>query len=369
MNSETIDFIKPPTIETKTVPWRITFDTNPDDCNLSCIMCEEFSEFSNLKELYVEQGLPRKRRMPFETIEKILFEVSKQSGLIEIIPSTMGEPLFYKEFPKILELCKKYNIKLNLTTNGTFPKRKEIPTVRDWAKLIVPVTSDIKISWNGTTKETQEKIMKKSVFEDQLRHLIDFIAIRDEIFSQGGNFCRVTLQVTFLETKYQEFPDLVVMASKYGVDRIKGHHLWAHFNEIKELSMRRNADSINRWNTIVDQMYENRDKFLLPNGKKIILENIYRLDPHSSNAILQPDWVCPFLGQEAWIAWDGRFNPCCAPDAQRRQLGYFGNIKETSLLDIWNSEKYLDLVKNYWNHPLCQSCNMRRPKEDLPNGI
>ena len=24
-------------------PWRITFDTNPDDCNLNCVMCEEHS--------------------------------------------------------------------------------------------------------------------------------------------------------------------------------------------------------------------------------------------------------------------------------------------------------------------------------------
>ncbi len=24
-------------------PWRITFDTNPDNCNLKCIMCEEHS--------------------------------------------------------------------------------------------------------------------------------------------------------------------------------------------------------------------------------------------------------------------------------------------------------------------------------------
>src|SRR5207253_2951864 len=24
-------------------PWRITFDTNPDTCNLHCVMCEEHS--------------------------------------------------------------------------------------------------------------------------------------------------------------------------------------------------------------------------------------------------------------------------------------------------------------------------------------
>jgi hypothetical protein len=34
---------------TRPGPWRITFDTNPDDCNLHCIMCEEHSPYSDLQ--------------------------------------------------------------------------------------------------------------------------------------------------------------------------------------------------------------------------------------------------------------------------------------------------------------------------------
>ena len=30
---------------------------------------------------------------------------------------------------------------------------------REWAERLVPVTSDVKISWNGATRETQERIM------------------------------------------------------------------------------------------------------------------------------------------------------------------------------------------------------------------
>jgi hypothetical protein len=36
----------PPPLHMQAAPWRITFDTNPDDCNLSCIMCEEHSIYS-----------------------------------------------------------------------------------------------------------------------------------------------------------------------------------------------------------------------------------------------------------------------------------------------------------------------------------
>jgi MoaA/NifB/PqqE/SkfB family radical SAM enzyme len=34
----------------------------------------------------------------------------------------MGEPLLYEHFEGILELCRRYGVKLNLTTNGTFPR-------------------------------------------------------------------------------------------------------------------------------------------------------------------------------------------------------------------------------------------------------
>jgi hypothetical protein len=124
-------------------PWRITFDTNPDDCNFSCTMCEQHSDFSPHK-IARKASKARRNRMDFSLIENVVKEAS-QLGLKEIIPTTMGEPLMYKEFPKIIELCHRYGIKMNLTTNGSFYGRG----VRDWAYLLLPICVDIKISWNG----------------------------------------------------------------------------------------------------------------------------------------------------------------------------------------------------------------------------
>src|SRR5579871_4946901 len=112
-------------------PWRITFDTNPDDCNLSCIMCEDHSPYSHTRRERVAAGIP-KRRMSIDLIKKVLDE-AKGTALREIIPSTMGEPLIYKHFEEIIELCHQYNVKLNLTTNGTFPRKG----VEAWAQLLV----------------------------------------------------------------------------------------------------------------------------------------------------------------------------------------------------------------------------------------
>ncbi len=341
-------------MEMKSGPWRITFDTNPDDCNLSCIMCEDHSPYSTTQRERITGGIP-KRRMSIELIKQIL-GVAEGSALREIIPSTMGEPLLYKHFEEILQLCQQYQIKLNLTTNGTFPRKG----VDEWAKLIVPVTSDVKISWNGATKGVQEKIMLGTNWDKVLDNVKKFIEFRDQYAYSNNHYCQVTLQLTFLESNVQELADIVRLGINLGVDRIKGHHLWAHFSEIKELSMRRNTEAIVRWNNAVIKAQAIANAQPLANGKWIKLENIHLLAEQAEQD-LAPGGECPFLGKEAWIAADGRFNPCCAPDKERRKLGEFGNLNDTSLDQIWNSVAYQDLRKNYMQQDVCKGCNMRKP--------
>lgn len=340
-------------------PWRITFDTNPDTCNMRCVMCEEHSPHSPLQIKRKAEGKPR-RLMPIELIQRVVADAAPH-GLREIIPSTMGEPLLYDHFEDILALCSKHDVKLNLTTNGTFPRLG----AEAWAKRIVPVGSDVKISWNGATKATQEAIMVGSNWETVLANVRTFIAVRDAHAAEGGNRCRVTFQLTFLETNVDELADMVRLAIDLGVDRVKGHHLWAHFDEIEGLSMRRNAESIRRWNAAVLSAREAAAERTLPKGRHVLLENIFLLDEGATED-LAPGGPCPFLGQEAWVSALGRFDPCCAPDAQRRTLGELGSLHERGLMEIWNGDVYRKLASTYRNRKLCMGCNMRKPAEVKP---
>ncbi|WP_280553481.1 glycosyltransferase [Halomonas sp. 25-S5] len=335
-------------------PWRITFDANPDTCNMRCIMCEEHSPHSPLQKRRKQEGRPR-RLMPFEMIERVVAEAAPH-GLREIIPSTMGEPLLYQHFEGILELCHRFDVKLNLTTNGTFPRLGAWA----WAERIVPVSSDVKISWNGATKATHEAIMLGSRWEKVVENVREFIAVRDAHAEAGGNRCRVTFQLTFLEANVEELADMVRLAVDLGVDRVKGHHLWTHFDEIRDQSMRRSTEAIERWNRAVLAAREAAAERALPSGKHILLENIFLLDATATED-LAPGGPCPFLGQEAWVSAQGRFDPCCAPDAQRRTLGEFGNLHEQNLMAIWNGDAYRELVSTYRNRSLCLGCNMRKP--------
>jgi len=335
--------------------WRVTLDTNPEDCNLSCTMCEEHSPFST----YIKEKLGgNHRRMPKEWLEPI-FEQAKKIGVTEMIPSTMGEPLIYKHFAHFVELCYKYNIKMNLTTNGTFPRTTE-KTVTEWAKLIVPITTDVKISWNGATAKTAQEVMKGIDFEQTVDNVKEFIRIRDEHYENTGYYCRVTFQLTFMQNNMHELADIVKLASQLGVDRVKGHQLWVHFDEIKHLSMKATPESILQWNEYVKQANEAQEKFRKANGEKVILENIIPLQ-NNENKEIPESYECPFLEKELWVSATGKISPCCAPDELRNSLGDFGNIENTSIEEVLQSDIYQNLVKNYKKIDLCKTCNMRKP--------
>jgi glycosyltransferase involved in cell wall biosynthesis/MoaA/NifB/PqqE/SkfB family radical SAM enzyme len=335
--------------------WRITLDTNPEDCNLHCIMCEEHSLFSDFKQKLFETTGMKFRRMKIEIVERI-FEETAKLGIREIIPSTMGEPLLYKDIEKIFELSQKHNIKINLTTNGTFPKK----SVEEWAKIIIPNTTDIKISWNGASAETSEKVMTGSNFQKALENTKKLVAFRNAYFEETGYFCRITFQLTFMQNNMHELPDIVKLAAEIGIDRIKGHHLWAHFAEIKTLSMKATKKSVAQWNEYVRQAYEAQEKYRKPNGDKVLLENIVPLTDSEQTEVPE-NYECPFWERELWISATGKISPCCAPDNLRQSLGDFGNIETTTIQEVLASPIYRGLVANYKSVELCKTCNMRKP--------
>src|SRR5262249_39840037 len=152
-----------------------------------------------------------------------------------------------------------------------------------------------------------------------IRNIREFVGVRDEFAQHGENRCRVTMQITFLESNLTEIPEIVRLAASLGVDRVKGHHVWAHFNELKALDLRTNGDSIRRWNETVLAARKAAAEKAASNGGPVLLENFHLLD--ESNIASSPQMSrCQFLGREAWVSAEGRFNPCCAPDAQRRSL-------------------------------------------------
>jgi MoaA/NifB/PqqE/SkfB family radical SAM enzyme len=224
----------------------------------------------------------------------------------------------------------------------------------------VPQTSDVKISWNGATKGTAESVMLGVNFEKAIKNVQEFISYRNLYHNERAYYCRVTFQLTFMRHNMQELVDIIKLAAELDVDRVKGHHLWAHFDEIKAHSMKSSDASINEWNEYVKQAHDTVELYKRPNGEKVLLENIYPLEKNEGMGV--PDnYTCPFLEKEIWVSATGKISPCCAPDKLRDSLGDFGNIQSQSISKVIAGNDYQDLVSNYKSHPLCKTCNMRKP--------
>ncbi len=320
-------------------PWRMTFITNPDKCNLHCKMCDTFS-VDNRGRLKTNH----RPEMDISVVEKTI-NLLAPHGLKEIIPSTMGEPLLYSHFEQLVELCRKNSIKMNLTTNGTFPKEG----VEFWTPKLLDVISDVKFSINGINPEVNEKIMCGINTEKQLRNIEYYLAFRKKI----GNKSTVTLQCTFMKSNLNELKNLILWAIEHGVDRVKGHHLWKTSDSL-DSEMLRTRENASLWNSVCAECNA------IAEGK-IKLENFVPIDLDKP-ALDGKDTFCQFLGKELWIEYDGSYQICCCPSEVRKEFGDFGNVSNLSPLEMWNGIKYKTFISNWGESDNCKKCNMRRKR-------
>ncbi|MBQ3676639.1 MAG: glycosyltransferase [Bacteroidales bacterium] len=320
-------------------PWRMTFITNPDKCNLHCKMCDTFS-VDNRGRLKTDH----RPEMDFSLVEKTVSALAPH-GLKEIIPSTMGEPLLYSHFEQLVELCRKNNIKMNLTTNGTFPKGG----VEFWTPKLLDVISDVKFSINGINPEVNGKIMCGINTEKQLRNIEYYLDYR----KRAGNKSTVTLQCTFMKSNLYELKNLILWSIEHGVDRVKGHHLWKTSDSL-DSEMLRTGENASLWNSVCTECN------VIAEGK-IKLENFVPIDLDKP-AIDGKDTFCQFLGKELWIEYDGSYQICCCPSEVRKEFGDFGNVSHLSPLEMWNGGKYTSFIANWGESENCKKCNMRRKR-------
>jgi len=77
-------------------------------CNLKCTFCPETNR--------------RKQLMSIENFEEVIRKIHEHTNLVCL--HVKGEPLLHNKLKEILEILEKYNLKANITTNGTLIKEK-----------------------------------------------------------------------------------------------------------------------------------------------------------------------------------------------------------------------------------------------------
>lgn len=268
-------------------------------CNLKCKFCPETNR--------------EKEFMNVEKFEEIIKKIHKDTNLVCL--HVKGEPLLHPKLKETLEVLERYNLKANITTNGTL------------------------------IKENLE-ILKKSK------------AVRQINFSIHSITQNKSLEKEYLNNIFEaveELPNVIVSYRLWNIVELKENEInrkiieeLEHYYKIPKLIeiLKQNSYFKIRENLFINQDIE----FTWPNinGKEIIQQG-----------------RCLALKDQIAILVDGTVVPCCLDNNGDIPLG---NIFNESLEDILNKNSTQIIKKNFENKiitcKLCKTCGFLKKLEE-----
>lgn len=238
--------------------------------------------------------------------KKILDEINAENGYC-VKFSLRGEPLMHKDIVEILEYASKTNlIDYYFNTNGSLLTEK---LMDEFIRIKLP---RISISVAGWDKESFEKSQCGANFEQVRENIIKFKKKRE---SAKSEFPKIRLQIVLT-------PDVLENIKKV-------EETWKNLgDELGGIEFREESE-----------------------------ENI-------SKEIQCSKFKCNFLWQRIVILWNGDVYPCLFHGVKDNKDILLGNIKKSTLSNLWNSEK-MQHMRNLHNNGKsneilsCSKCSYR----------
>ena len=286
-------------------------------CNLNCPFCL-VGQQNSLKSTEHDL-LPRGMGdMKWSLYEKIVKDAA-DFGIEKIQLHFQGEPLLYKRFPDMVKEAKKYGLSTQVFTNGLPLTEKKADEV------ILAGLDSLRFSVDGASQETYE------------------------LNRVGGEFEKV----------YRNMAMMVKRAKKHksSIDL-----LWQFIalsnNEHEIEKARKLAKAIN-----------------IPFFIKTFAESVPNLVPR--NPKLRRELhvkPCTDIYRSTFVYYTGEVVVCCY-DLEGQHV--VGDLKEQSLIEVWNSEKYKTMrtrINNADQNPeeepeICKNCLKWTHKDYLPQAV
>ncbi len=226
--------------------------------------------------------------MDFDLYKKIVDE--SRDFIFEINLAHRGESLMHPQLIEAIAYAKKNRIFTRLHTNGSL-------LTEDISRKIIRTKLDrLSFSFDGYDKETYEKIRKGGNFDKTLENIVHFLEIKKEAHSKKPI---TALEVINFNQKHKE----------ESLEARKRFH-----SQFKNLPL-----------------------------NKIVFKEMHNWAGQIEKESLGKKYtVCPFPWNALIIYWDGAVLPCT-----QDFFGEFivGNVKDSSLKEIWNGDKMRHLRK------------------------
>jgi len=278
-------------------------------CNLTCVMC------------YTENHRLPKATLTLDEIQRIFDETSEHDGPAVLLG--MGsEAMIYKDIGEVLDIAKDSQVMdLFFLTNGTLLNEKIAE------RLVDSGVARVMISLDAVTPETFEKIRGKNQLAMIEKNVEKLLEIRDRKGSELP-VVRLSFCVQPLNAHEREAFE----------EKWKGKVDFLDFQVLQDFSM-------------VDQM-----------GGDEMLDDQTR---QAIDAMTKEEAFCHHFFGYLNIWSNGDITPCCTYYGKNL---VFGNIRETTLAEVWNGENMEALRRQFLSGKIndnCKVCMLKREHKTM----
>ena len=320
-------------------------------CNISCIICP-----------HAYEDFPRSRHpmMSDVVIEKIKRSIYPHARAITF--SGSGESLLHPRCRDLFVEAQQYSFLPTMIHNGTLLKD-------DFQRLFVETGTYLRISFDGATRETFEKIRVGADYEQVLKGIQQTLKINESV--QDERFC-IRFDTTVHKLNIEELPEIVNLAGRMGVHQVFVHHLYTDNIPLKDYSLDHLPE-------LCDEMLMKAMEAAVENQIFLAIPAPFTQDPdyhrqlHAlrsripgnrmekySPASFGPDscYPCRVPFKEMLIKPDGNVSFCCLLQEEYPM----GNLETQEFEEIWFGEKYEQLRKHVNTPDPLSLCHPRKCK-------
>jgi len=311
-------------------------------CNQKCLMCPQAAEISHDDSLLLKKRKTL-RELSTEEIFSLISD-AKRMGIKEF-GLTGGEPFIRKDVVDIIKFIKNSKLDCSVLSNGAL-------ITKDIAKEIVAAQLDrITFSLDGH-EEIHDKIRNSKNAFSKLMQAVSYI--KDEKERKKSNLPYISFSTTISAINSNYLAKLVDVAAQQDMDINFGYL----FYTTKEMTEKTNK--ILRMENIKDEDQDVKDSLKKVDIKKLE-EEIEKIKQKEKTLGIKATFQPPLKGEEIHL----RFNDDSAAYATKCFLPWYktivnpygnvypcsmnilmGNIRDDSLSNIWNNDKYVNFRKS-----------------------
>jgi MoaA/NifB/PqqE/SkfB family radical SAM enzyme len=278
--------------------------------------------------------------------------VEQMRDLKRAVMHGIGEPLLNRELPLMIRHLKDREIYVLFNTNAALLTRKR------QIALIESGLDELRISIDGSTPETYERIRGIPVFNRVIENAAEMVRTKREL---GASTPRISFWVTGMRENLPELPGVIEIAARIGVDEVYLQRM-----VFSDIGMAVSDQSIyNGFRKEAEQIIDETERLAVRLG--VTFRGAGAVSPRES-IVERSDEPYPWQGctrplRLAYVTANGNALPCCiAPFTGVPYEGIvLGNYFEDGVEQVWHSKRYAEFRRRLYSadpEAACASCGV-----------